>query len=195
MLYNHKDKNIIFISGGVRSGKSTFAEQEAIYYAQTYGQRLNYIATSRSEDEEMQDRIFRHEQQRLASGFDWTTFEIVNYFPENIEEIEIEGIILLDCLTVLLANELFATIVPQEKLQKWSEKVAKNIMAGITLLSKKAHTLFIVSNEIHYEIHDDPYVQTYQRTLGQLHQAIVKQSAAAYLVEVTVPRLMKGPRR
>lgn len=194
LRYNNSNENIIFISGGVRSGKSSFAEQEAIRYAQVYGKPLNYIATSHSEDEEMKDRIYRHEQQRLASGFDWTTFEIANYFPENIRKIKIGGIVLLDCLTVLLANELFATIVPEEKLPERSEKVVKNIMAGITLLSKKAHMLIIVSNEIHYEVHDELYVQTYQRTLGQLHQAIIKQSDVAYLVEATVPRLMKGPR-
>lgn len=189
MLYH--SGNIIFISGGVRSGKSSFAEQKAIHYAELYGQPLNYIATSRSDDEEMQERIFRHEAERLASGFDWTTFEIVNYFPENIQKIQIDGIVLLDCLTVLLANELFATIVAENKLQKHSEKVANDIKKGINFLAVKAHTLIIVSNEIHYELHTDPYVKIYQQTLGKLHQAIVKQCNTAYLVEATIPRLMK----
>lgn len=189
---DNKKGELIFVSGGVRSGKSTFAEKLAIRYTKQDQQTLNYIATSYASDEEMENRILRHQQQRSRSEAAWQTFEIPNYFPENIRQLRIEGVVLLDCLTVLLANELFATVVSEEEITIHSEKVARRILDGITLLKEKVSTLIIVSNEIQYEISDDPYVRTYQQILGQLHQTIVDYSARAYLVELTIPWLMKG---
>lgn len=190
--FDRGKNEFIFISGGVRSGKSAFAEKLALHYAKQNKQTLNYLATSYVEDEEMKNRVIRHQQQRLRSEAAWQTFEIPNYFPENIRQLQIEGVVLLDCLTVLLANELFNTVVSEEELVTHSEEVTRRIIDGMMLLKEKASTLIIVSNEIHYEISDDLYVRTYQQVLGQLHQTIVQKSDQAYLVEVTFPFLMKG---
>lgn len=182
---------LIFISGGVRSGKSAFAEGIAIQRAKETKKPLNYIATSKVEDSEMKERILRHQKQRVESGVHWKTFEIPNHFPENIKNLNIEGVVLLDCLTVLLANELFATLVPESEITDHSEFIAQNIIYGITALREKVHTLVIVSNEIHHELIDDVYVAAYQRTLGRLHQRIVEVSSSAFLVEATIPQQMK----
>lgn len=187
---NELNYKLIFISGGVRSGKSDFAEQTAIRYAKQHRAELNYIATSKVEDEEMQQRIFRHRQQRMTSGQQWKTFEITDYFPENIRALSIRGVVLLDCLTVLLANELFRTVVTEEELLKRSDIVIRDLMEGLRILMKKAELLIVVSNEIHHELIDDTYVKVYQRTLGHLHQKIVQMSTKAYLVEATIPQLM-----
>lgn len=190
LLKQAKNK-LIFISGGVRSGKSDFAEKLAIRYASETGERLIYMATSKVEDEEMQTRVRHHRQQRQASVIPWQTLEIAHYFPENIAQLPRQGIVLLDCLTVLLANELFAKIVTKTELDQHRAQVTAQIMRSIDELSEKTPCLLVVSNEIQHEIIEDVYVAAYQSSLGQLHQQIVAKSTQAYLVEAGIARLMK----
>ncbi|KHF30608.1 Bifunctional adenosylcobalamin biosynthesis protein CobP [Anoxybacillus sp. BCO1] len=54
---------IVFISGGVRSGKSSFAEQWAKTMVEAT-HSLHYIATAMRTDEEMEARIAHHQKQR-----------------------------------------------------------------------------------------------------------------------------------
>lgn len=60
---------LTFITGGARSGKSTFAEQTAARLALNEGGKLHYIATSKPSDEEMRLRIRRHKEQRKKEAF------------------------------------------------------------------------------------------------------------------------------
>jgi adenosylcobinamide kinase/adenosylcobinamide-phosphate guanylyltransferase len=53
-----------FITGGARSGKSTFAEKIAEYS----GKKVTYIATAEALDDEMAARISEHRKRRPASG-------------------------------------------------------------------------------------------------------------------------------
>ncbi|XRD26585.1 bifunctional adenosylcobinamide kinase/adenosylcobinamide-phosphate guanylyltransferase [Lysinibacillus fusiformis] len=69
---------LIFITGGVRSGKSHFAEQAAIQYFQAQPsteKRLKYIASGIALDDEMEKRIDRHQADRLAQPIKWLTVE------------------------------------------------------------------------------------------------------------------------
>jgi adenosylcobinamide kinase/adenosylcobinamide-phosphate guanylyltransferase len=62
---------LILVTGGARSGKSSFAEQ----YASKLGHRGVYIATAQDCDEEMQARIALHRRQRENETFSWATIE------------------------------------------------------------------------------------------------------------------------
>ena len=64
---------LTFISGGVRSGKSSYAEKLLVNEAQKNGGRLVYIASGVATDSEMQARIERHKSDR--STHSWTTIE------------------------------------------------------------------------------------------------------------------------
>jgi adenosylcobinamide kinase/adenosylcobinamide-phosphate guanylyltransferase len=61
----------ILVTGGARSGKSSFAEQ----YALRSAEKGIYIATCQPYDKEMRERIGKHQQMRLDSGFTWETLE------------------------------------------------------------------------------------------------------------------------
>ena len=71
---------LTFISGGVRSGKSSYAEKLLVNEAQKNAARLVYIASGVATDSEMQARIERHKSDR--STHSWTTFEQ----PVELEE-------------------------------------------------------------------------------------------------------------
>ncbi len=59
------DSSIIFITGGVRSGKSRFAEKTAAtWWQQSPTGTLHYIATMQATDSEMEKRIDRHKKDR-----------------------------------------------------------------------------------------------------------------------------------
>lgn len=139
----------------------------------------------------MKKRIKRHRNERKLSGYDWKTIEITDQFYEKVIDLNIEGIVLLDCLTVLTANELFAKPFTEEEIDAVSEAVKMRLLDGLRVLRDQAVTLIVVSNEIHYEWNNDLYVQAYQRLLGQLHQQIVTESTKSYLVESSIPILMK----
>ncbi|TDG00436.1 bifunctional adenosylcobinamide kinase/adenosylcobinamide-phosphate guanylyltransferase [Paenibacillus piri] len=62
---------LILVTGGARSGKSSFAEA----YCAKLGQRGVYIATAQAYDEEMKARIRLHQRQRENGGLHWTTVE------------------------------------------------------------------------------------------------------------------------
>lgn len=99
--------SILFISGGVRSGKSTFAEELAREYAIEEEANLHYIATSVVIDAEMKERIFLHQKGREKQVLKWTTWEKPVHLGELTCEFQKSDILLLDCLTTLVGNELF----------------------------------------------------------------------------------------
>lgn len=183
--------SLIFISGGVRSGKSSFAEKIALEIALEIGGQLNYLATGVASDLEMRERIAKHQVDREAGNFKWRTIEQ----SQNIGEIAVifneNDIILLDCVTTLLNNELFSAN------QSWDdtflEQTMENILTGIVEIRDRANVLIVVSNEVFHEpMAENGLVFSYGRILGKIHQHLVEIADRAFLVEAGIPITMKG---
>ena len=85
----------LLITGGARSGKSSFAEQRV----REFGAPLVYIATAEAFDSEMKDRIVLHQARR---GPDWETFHAPLNLPQALRETDGKGACLVDCLTIWL---------------------------------------------------------------------------------------------
>src|SRR5690625_810728 len=178
--------NLIFISGGVRSGKSSLAESK--------DKNLYYLATSLSFDDEMTKRIKHHQATRGKSIYNWQTIEASKDISEAVYKEHEDSVILLDCLTVWLSNEFYQKGITEETLvnsEKWNE-VKQHVMNEIKNLRARTDTLVIVSNDIFHEgIHTSAYVNLYSQMLGELHQYIVSEANQAFAIESTVPILMK----
>jgi adenosylcobinamide kinase / adenosylcobinamide-phosphate guanylyltransferase len=187
------DSSIIFITGGVRSGKSRFAEEIAMESWQSLGRgQLHYIAAMQPSDSEMEKRILRHQEDRLQSGGHWKTWEQPVSIGKLVSNFKCDDIVLIDCLTTWLNNELFFV---EDKWQDEAFQAAlfEQMCQGINKISGRVHTLIIVSNEVLNEpIGDNEFVIRYRRLLGKLHQAIVECAHQAFLVETGIPILMKG---
>ncbi|WP_428910544.1 bifunctional adenosylcobinamide kinase/adenosylcobinamide-phosphate guanylyltransferase [Niallia sp. Krafla_26] len=185
--------SIILITGGVRSGKSAFAEKIAgdQWKSDGFGQ-LHYIAAMQPSDEEMKQRIGVHQQDRQRSGLLWNTWEKPTSIGDLAEKFNRNDVVLLDCLTTWLNNELFF------EEDGWQDRVflsdlIEKMWNGILSISQKVKTFVIVSNEVLYEpINQNELVFIYSSLLGKLHQKIVSQAHQAYLVEAGIPILMKG---
>lgn len=85
---------ITLVLGGVRSGKSRFAQE----LAQSWSPAPVYLATSRVWDDDHKARIERHVRDR---GQEWTTLEVEKHLSSvNLQE----RVIVVDCVTLWLAN-------------------------------------------------------------------------------------------
>ncbi|MCQ6276940.1 bifunctional adenosylcobinamide kinase/adenosylcobinamide-phosphate guanylyltransferase [Bacillus sp. V3B] len=190
------DSSIIFITGGVRSGKSRFAEKMAMELLSfSSGKQLHYIAAMQASDSEMNLRISRHQEERLQSGYQWKTWEQPISIGELAPFFQQDDIVLLDCLTTWLNNELFFV---EDKWQEDQFRVTlfEKMYQGISAISQKVKCLIIVSNEVLYEpMGNNDLVFSYHQLLGKLHQSIVANAHQAFLVEAGIPVLMKGEAR
>lgn len=183
---------VYFITGGVRSGKSTFAEKKAHELARAHSETwLYYLACGRVQDEEMQKRIELHQQSRQNSVVPWQSGEFPINIDNSIPFYNKQTIVLLDCLTTWLDNELFS--IDSDLSNQHLQNVFEKMMGSIETIRKHCFSLIVVSNEVLLEpLSSSEIVQAYQKTIGRLHRELVARSNQAYLVEAGIPIMMKG---
>ena len=172
---------MIFITGGVRSGKSAFAER----FVQQYGQELRYIyvATGVAFDREMEARIKRHQIDREQQGIHWRTIEMQVEIPDAMKQLNAQHVLLFECVTTWLANVLYHT----EALENREQLINNYVTAFQTQLlawQQQGVRAVIVSNEIL----DEPSsqfeeVELYRKLIGEIHQWIVTHCESAYEVQ------------
>lgn len=185
----------IFISGGVRSGKSSFAERVAIDAASRVSTRkLHYVACGQPADAEMVKRIRHHQEDRENSPLPWQTRECPTKLERVAGGLTGEDVVLVDCLTTLLGNEMFAYFKEEAYAKKTIQnKLKESILYGINEIIDRAAVVILVSNEVMHEgVNAHLFTATYTKLLGQLHQALVGMADSAYLVEMGIPIVMKG---
>lgn len=91
------NKNVIVITGGQRSGKSSYAQKLAL----SLSSNPVYLATSRVWDEEHRARIVRHQADR---GPEWTNLEEEKFLSKH----NLAGrVVLVDCVTLWATNFIF----------------------------------------------------------------------------------------
>ncbi len=171
---------IVFITGGARSGKSGFALKEASLVPG----RKAFIATAEAIDAEMKERIERHRRDR---GAGWKTCEEPLRVSKVIEEMsENFDVLVLDCLTIWLANAMWAgTDVDME---------IENLVRTIKRFSDNSPaTLFIVSNEVGMGIvPENEMARKFRDLAGTLNQRVAEVSREVYWTVAGLPVKIKG---
>lgn len=176
---------IIYITGGARSGKSTFGEE---YIKKNRDAREKiYIATAHVWDDEMKQRVEKHREQR---GEGWETVENYKNLVAEVEKIQGEKkIILLDCITNLVTNFILEDLeikwetIEKEKLEKIEKLILKELEEFITYVKKENHTLVLVSNEVGMGIvPDNPLARHFRDIAGRVNQYCAEKADSAYLV-------------
>ena len=170
---------IILCSGGARSGKSEFAEQLAL----SLKGRKAYVATGQAFDDEMKDRIKKHQLRR---GKEWITFEIPLHLHKNWEEIKnVSDVILIDCLTMFTSNHVFAhgDINSQED----ANRIESIILEELRLLLQEINnsndkTVIFVTNEIGLGIVPENKLARYFRDItGRVNREVASTANKMYL--------------
>lgn len=185
-----KAPSLIFITGGVRSGKSSFAEKIAVKIAAPNQGKLNYIATGVPFDSEMRERIKKHQHDREKGKEHWITIEQSKSLCELEGRFHLKDVVLLDCVTTLLNNELY--LANQLWDSDFLASVQEKVITGIMTIKEQAGTMIVVSNEVLNEpVLANELVINYKKLLGHIHQRLVMEAEKAYLVEAGTPILMK----
>lgn len=185
---------LTFISGGVRSGKSAYAERLLVNEAHENEGRLVYIATGTQTDAEMAARIDKHQLER--SELNWTTFEQPVRLEEVLPFIGQGDLVLWDCVTTWLANELYDGIESGTPCIEQSGCMAAKetrLYAIIDAVLAKGNHLVIVSNEVLNELASSyEEVRIYSKWLGRIHQNLVRQADTAIEMEYGFATTWKG---
>lgn len=162
---------LVFISGGVRSGKSSLGEELAAALAGE--NRKIYLATSRHYDQEMDKRIEIHRQQRSDKGF--LTIDQSLDVGDVVSALKAKDTVLLDCLGTLLANEMF-----DKEERPEPEFIRDKLWTDLLLLIHTVGNLIIISNEVFGDgIVYEGSTESYIRTLGELHCKLAQASDTA----------------
>ena len=170
---------IILCSGGARSGKSEFAEQLAL----SLKGRKAYVATGQAFDDEMKDRIKKHQLRR---GKEWITFEIPLHLHKNWEQIKnVSDVILIDCLTMFTSNHVFAH--GDINTQEDANRIESIILEELRLLLQEINnsndkTVIFVTNEIGLGIVPENKLARYFRDItGRVNREVASTANKMYL--------------
>lgn len=124
-------KHITLITGGMRSGKSSYAERLAL----SLSDNPVYLATSRVWDQEYKDRILRHQANR---GAQWTNIEE----EKTISRLDLnERVVLIDCVTLWCTNFFF-------DLGADVDEALKAVKTEFDLFTSQDAQFIFVTNEI-----------------------------------------------
>lgn len=126
---------IHLILGGARSGKSSFAQQQVASLQKETGFPVVYVATAIPVDDEMQQRISRHQQDRPK---DWQLAEVPLNLCEFLQQ-KSSAILLVDCLTLWLNNQSYH--YPEQDFDALFQELAESLRASKT-------DVFLVANEV-----------------------------------------------
>ena len=169
--------NLTFILGGARSGKSACAEK----LAREYGEDVIYCATAEILDEEMRDRVKRHQDRR---PYGWRTVEAPHNAAERLQEALSEkdaACVLLDCLSILSSNVLLSLDENTGEAEAYGALRRQELDSLFALIGAHPRTRWlIVSNEVGKGVVPAYKLgRTYRDMLGRANQA-----AAAHAGEV-----------
>jgi adenosylcobinamide kinase/adenosylcobinamide-phosphate guanylyltransferase len=170
---------VTFVLGGVRSGKSRFAQR----IAPDFGSVI-FIATAKPSDPEMELRIERHRKSRPAG---WQTLEVPVDLDVAIARLKRpKQLAVVDCLTVYLANVM-------SKAQG-KESVIKDHMERLcSALKETRASIILVSNEVGSGVHAPTATgRFYCDLLGELNQRVASLADNVILMVAGIPLVLKG---
>ena len=165
---------LTLVTGGSGSGKSAFAEDRVLSFGDA--QRI-YIATMHPFDEESHKRIERHQKMRAGKGFE--TVEC--YTGLKYVKLPAGCVVLLECMSNLVANEMFEE-------QGAHEQTVQEIMAGVKNLLRQADHVVIVTNEIFSDAaFFEGDMDTYLKDLGKINQETAQMADEVVEVVYGIP--------
>ena len=159
---------LVLVTGGARSGKSDFAQSLVSADADA---PVTYVATAEALDVEMAERIRRHRARRPAH---WRTVEAPIDADRRVAQLAAEpGWVILDCLTIFLANILEET--DDDEIFARADAMAEAVLAG-------RGNVVVVTNEVGSGIvPDNPLARRFRDTAGLANQRLARKATAVYL--------------
>jgi len=175
----------ILILGGASSGKSAFAQR----LAASLGERVLFVATAWPSDEEMAQRIARHQAERPPS---WRLIERPASLTEVAEALGDTQVVLFDSLSLWLAGQLPDEGNSDEQDEAFERSVRSEVQHLFAACAGRCH-LVVVSDEVGLGLVPPyPSGRRYRELLGRLNQTAAATASTVYLVVAGIPRALKG---
>jgi adenosylcobinamide kinase/adenosylcobinamide-phosphate guanylyltransferase len=195
-------KKIILVTGGQRSGKSTYAEKMALELAA--GEQAVYMATSRIWDEEFAHRVQLHKDRR---GPQWINLEEEKYLGRH----NVAGrVVLIDCVTLWSTNFFFdlstedslpdnaggaVTTMSAQQAQDSAtlvERTLQQIKAEFEKFTAQDATFIFVTNEIGLSgVSENKVQRQFTDLLGWLNQYIASKADEVVFMVSGIPMKIK----
>lgn len=167
---------IHLITGGERSGKSTYAEREALRLSKS----PVYLATARVWDEEFRQRILRHQERR---GPEWTNIE------EDIRPSKHDftgRVVLIDCITLWATNYFF-------DMQQDVDQALEALKEEFDTLVQQDATFIFVTNELGMGGMSESRTQRlFTQLQGWMNQYVAARADRVTLMVSGLPLTVKG---
>ncbi len=159
----------LLITGGIKSGKSSYALKRA----ELLSGRKNFLATAIPFDKEMEERIKKHKKER---GAEFSTIE------ESINiHLYSEDNIILDCITVWMNNLFF----------KGREKEWESILKSFLIKNDK--NIIVVTNEVGLgNVPMEPVARKYNEYLAAANKLIAESMDEVVFMVSGLPLWVKG---
>jgi adenosylcobinamide kinase/adenosylcobinamide-phosphate guanylyltransferase len=175
-------KEIVFVVGGCRSGKSRYALETANEISK---EEKIFIATCVPHDAEMKQRVDRHQKER---GPNWQTAETPVHLPQTIAARSRQAkVLLVDCLTLWISN-LMLGIEDDEII---SERIGELVQSFNSLNCP----LVLVSNEVGTGIvPENRLARRFRDLVGEANQAVAARADRVVWMVAGIPVMIKGNR-
>lgn len=172
-------KAVTLVLGGVRSGKSRFAQRIASGFGSVV-----FVATATASDPEMELRIERHRRSRPAA---WHTLEVPIDLDVAISNLEDpHRLAVIDCLTVYLANVMSAAKGDESVIRDHTNRLC-------SALEKTRASIVLVSNEVGSGVHAPTATgRFYCDLLGELNQRVAALADNVILMVAGIAVPVKG---
>jgi adenosylcobinamide kinase / adenosylcobinamide-phosphate guanylyltransferase len=185
-----EEKQITLVLGGVRSGKSAYAEQ----WAAARGGDVLFVATAQAFDDEMRQRIAAHRASRPPN---WDTLEApLNTGAALAERLQARryDTVVVDCMTLLASNRVLTL---DEGLLMAESTPAVVAEAQALLNAWDAHgagNLLIVTNEVGMGVVPHTTLgRVYRDALGRANQVLASAADEVLLFVAGMPWVLKRP--
>lgn len=178
--------SITLLLGGARSGKSSYAQK----FAEDSGKSVTFLATAQAFDEEMSERIRKHQAERPAS---WETLEVPLGIASQTKQIKSE-VVVLDCITLLVSN-LMMQFVQEDRVEEepYMKAVQSEMDGLLSAIHASNQQWIIVSNEVGLGL-VPPYQmgRVYRDAIGGANQRLAREADAVLFMVAGIPMVVKG---
>ena len=169
---------LCLVLGGVRSGKSAFAESKVA----SLDQPTLYVATGLAVDDEMKQRIRRHRESRPSH---WSTLEeplkLAKKLAPLLQGPGSPGAVIIDSVDVWVANLLMENQSESRSLSE--EEVMAETDQLLALVSAASQGFVLVSSEVGLSlVPPERLGRTFQDALGMVNQMIAAAATEVFLV-------------
>jgi len=178
--------SLILVTGGVRSGKSGFAEE----LASETGKRVLYVATGEAKDEEMLSRIALHRSRRPA---EWGCAEIPLYLSQSIQSAQEYEVVLIDCLSTWVSNRLMSVPEQEWRSETITQEIYDEAKAWLDGVAASSQTVIAVTSEVGLGgVAMSRLGRWFADVLGDVNQMVGRHADTVYAVWSGIPWRIKG---